>query len=118
MEGCQLVLSDVFSTIQGTKDLKNIRNTIKTYPNAQKHLFGINSSAEPKPIDINKMLFLLVAADIIDVNYEPKTDSSADIVTFTLAKLRSLRPGTRLMDEGYWTTILTTDGVIDYEDCN
>ena len=51
-----------FSKIQGTKDLRNIQNAIKLYPNAQRHLFGVNSNAEPKPIEINKMLFLLVAA--------------------------------------------------------
>ena len=62
------------------------------------------------------MLFLLVAAEIIEVNYEPKTESSPDNVTFTLAKMTSLRPGTRLMDEGYWTSILTRDVVMDYDE--
>ena len=116
MEGCQLVLSDVFSTIQGTKDLRNIQNAIKVYPNAKRHLFSVNSNSEPKPIEINKMLFLLVAAEIIKLNYEPKTDSSPHIITFSLAKMRSLRPGTRLMDEGYWTSILTRDAMMDYDE--
>ena len=116
MEGCQLVLSDVFSTIQGNKDLKNIQNAIKHYPNAQRHLFGVNSNAEPKPIEINKMLFLLVASEIIELNYQPKTDNSPDAVTLSLAKKRSLRPDTRLMDEGFWTLILTKEPIMNYDE--
>ena len=116
MEGCQLVLSDVFSSIQGNKNLNNITNAIKRYPNAQRHLFGVNSDAEPKPIEIKNMLFLLVAADIIDLKYEPKTDTSPDTVTLSLAKKRLLRPGTHLMDEGYWTCILTRESVMNYDE--
>ena len=67
MEGVQLVVCDVFNTAQGKKNLENIKECIKKCPNAQKHLFRINSSAAPKPIEINKMLFLLIAAEMIEV---------------------------------------------------
>ena len=70
MEGVQLFVCDVFNTAQGTKNLENVKECIKKYPDAQKHLFGINSSASPKPIDINKMFFLLIAAEMIEVAYE------------------------------------------------
>ena len=37
-EGVQLVVIDVFNSIQEVKDVENIRNEIKKYPNAQRHL--------------------------------------------------------------------------------
>ena len=107
MEGVQLVLSDVFNNVQGLRTMDNVRDAIKIYPNANRHLCGVNSNAQPKPININKMLFLLIADDIIDLNYQHKTDESPSEVTLLLSKLQSSRPGLRLMDEGYWTAILT-----------
>ena len=74
MEGVQLVVSDIFNTIQGRKDIKNVREAIKKYPKAQQHLFGVNSDAPPKPNDLNKMLFLLITWEIIELTYEDKTE--------------------------------------------
>ena len=111
-----MVLSDIFSTIQGTKDVRNIGEAVKKYPNSQKHIFSVNSNSDLKPIDLNKMFFLLIAAEIIDSNYEPKTDKTPPLVTLSLAKMRSLCPGTYLMDEGYWTSILTREPLMNYNE--
>ena len=87
MEGVQLILSDVFNNVQGLRTADNISDAIKIYPNTNRHLFGVNSNAPPKPIDINKILFLLIAGNIIDLNYEPKSEESPSQVTLSLAKL-------------------------------
>ena len=64
---------DVFNSIQELKDVDNICNEIKKYPNAQRHLFSINRDVQPKPINLNKMLFLLIAWEMIDLNYNQTT---------------------------------------------
>ena len=116
MEGLQLVLSDVFNNVQGLRTVDNVRDAIKIYPNANRHLFGVNSNAQPKPNDIIKMFFLLIAGNIIDLNYRHKTDKSPSEVTLPLSKLQSLKPGLHLMDEGYWTAILTKEPIVDYDE--
>ena len=98
-EGAQLVVIDVFNSIQGLKDVDNICNEIKKYPNAQRHLFRIISDVQPKPNDLNKMLFLLIAWEMIDLNYNHSTDESPSTVTLSLSKLVSNGPGLRLMDD-------------------
>ena len=116
MEGVQLVVCDVFNTAQGKKNLENIKEYIKKYPDAQKHLFGINSSATPKPIEINKMLFLLIAAEMIEVTYKHNHEEKTAEVTFSLAKVSSMRPGACIMDEDYWTCILTREPILNYDE--
>ena len=96
------------------KMIKNIRVKIKKYPNTQRHLFGVNSNSHPKLININKMLFLLIVWDIIDLNYEDKTEESPPSITLSLAKLSPLCPGTCLMDEGFWTNIIRREPLMDY----
>ena len=115
-EGVQLVVMDVFNSIQGTKDVDNVWNEIKKYPNAQRHLFGINSSAPPKPFDINKMLFLLIAWQMIDLNYHPSTKESSSMVTLSLSKQVSTRPGLKLMDDGFWICIMQKEPIVDYNE--
>ena len=116
MEGVQLVISDIFNNAQGKKDVDNIQELIKQYPNTQKHLFGVNSSAAPKPIDINKMLFLLIAAEIIDVHYEHDPEKKTADVTLSLAKVQSMRPIKRLVDEGFWMCIMMKDPILNYDE--
>ena len=116
MEGVQLVVCDVFNTAQGKKNLENIKECIKKYPDAQKHLFGINSCSAPKPIEINKMLFLLIVAEMIDVNYEHNPEEKSADVTFSLAKVNSMCPGKCIMDEGYWTCIMMREPILNYDE--
>ena len=115
-EGVQLVVIDVFNSIQQIKDVDNVCNKIKKYPNALRHLFGINSDAQPKPIDLNKMIFLLMAWETIDLNYNHSTDKSPSTVTLSLSKVVSTRPGLRIMDNGFWTCILQKEPIMDYDE--
>ena len=115
-EGVQLVVIDVFNSIQQMKDVDNVRNEIKKYPNAQRHLFGINSDTQPRPIDLNKMLFLLITWQMIDLTYNHSTDESPSTVTLSLSKRVSTRPGPRIMDDGFWTCILQKDPIMEYDD--
>ena len=115
MEGVQLVVCDVFNTAQGKKNLENIRDCSKRYPDAQKHLLGFNSFSAPKPIEINKMLFLLIAAEMIDVTSEHNPEEKTADVTFSLEKINSMRPGKCIMDKGYWTCIMTKESFFNYD---
>ena len=114
MQGIQLVVSDIFNTIQGRKNLKNVCNELKKYPNAQKHLFRINSNAPPKPKNLNKMLFLLIAWEIINLTYEEGTDDHAHEVTLSLKKVSPLQSDKCLMDETFWNNILRRKPIVDY----
>ena len=116
MEGVQLVVCDVFNTAQGKKNLENIKECIKNYPDAQKYVFGINSSLTPKPIDINKMSFLLIAAKMIDLTYEHNSDDNTADVTFSLVKVRSMRPRKCIMEKGYWTCIMMREPILNYDE--
>ena len=115
-EGVQLVVIDVFNSIQELKNVENVCNEIKKYPKAQRHLFAVNSNAQPKPIDVNKMLFLLITWQMIDLNYNHCTEESSSTVTLSLSKLVSNYPGLRLMDDGFWTCILQKEPIIDYDE--
>ena len=88
-EGVQLVVINVFNSIQELKDVENVHNEIKKYPNAQRHLFGINSDAPPKPNDLNKMLFILIAQEMINLNYNHSTEESSSTMTLSLSKVVS-----------------------------
>ena len=114
-EGVQLVIIDVFNSIQELKSVENIRNEIKKYPNAQRHLSVVNSNAQPKPIDVKKMLLLLIAWEMIHLNYDHCTEESSSTVTLSLSKLVSNRPGLRIMDDGFWTCILQKEPIMDYD---
>ena len=58
----------------------------------------------------------MIASEIIDLNYKEKTEEHAASILLSLSKVSSLRPGTGLIDEGFWRNIQTKEPIIDYDD--
>ena len=62
------------------------------------------------------MLVLLIAAEMLDVTYEHNPEENTADVTFSLAKVSSMHPGKCIMDEGYWTCVMTREPILNYDD--
>ena len=98
------------------KTLKNVIESIRKYPLASKHLFSTNSVKQPTFGDVNKVLFLLIAWDIIYLKYEGVNNKKDLDVTIALAKITPLQTNLCLMDDSYWMKITTKEPLLDYTD--
>ena len=53
--------------------------------------------------------------EMIDVNHNHNPEEKSADVTFSLEKVNSMRPGKRIMDEGYWTCIMMREPILNYD---
>jgi hypothetical protein len=71
-QGTQLVFFDAFTSgqngIQGVPTHGNVVKEIRCYPGGQRHLLSIDSNREPKPVDIQKILFVLIGSKILHLS--------------------------------------------------
>ena len=116
--GVQLVLFDVFVTHneidQHNCTCNAVAKAIRNYPQANKHLFASASKKKPEPMEISKLLFILIAWKIIEVKYVGKTDEKRDYVSLRLAKVNNLNTKLCLINDSYWSNIKTQQPIIDY----
>ena len=94
--------------------MENVCAAIRQYPSASKHLFSSRSNREPQLGLVTKMLFILIAADIISLKYIKDTEEKKSFVQLDLAKVSDLDAQRRLMVDLYWTNIVLKDPIIAY----
>jgi superfamily II DNA helicase RecQ len=106
-QGTQLFFFDVFTGsqggIQGIPTHVNVVNAIRCYPGARRHLLSINSDREPAPMDIRKILFLLIGVKIVHLSNR-KTEEGRH-TTFHLTKTSEVSTTFCLMEDFCWQNI-------------
>ena len=117
--GVRLVIFNIFasgSIISGHHTIKNVSNAIRGYPDASKHLFCSCSSKSPSLGSVHKLIFILIAADIIVMKYKKKNtdDNSTAYVELSLAKVSALDAQQCLMVDTYWANILLKEPLLNY----
>jgi len=117
--GVRLVIFDIFASgtmIKGHHTMENVSNAIRAYPNASKHLFCTRSTKQPALGLVHKLLFILIAAEIIVMEYKNANeyDDGRAYVELGLAKVSTLDAQRRLMVDTYWGNILLKDPILDY----
>ena len=107
-EGVQLVVFDVFAggnAINGKHTMENVSDAIRNYPDSSKHLFSSRSTKKPSLGAVHKVLFVLIASGIINLEYKTEDDREAAHVVLCLAKVGALNPQRCLMVDRYWSNI-------------
>ena len=102
-QGTKTVLLDLFvfgnHPIEGKPDLKSLVKAIKTYPGARWMIIsGTRLHSEIQPIEIKKVLFMLVAHSILVL----ESEHSSNTVIFCLAKSNHNNSILALQHDPYW----------------
>ena len=102
-QGTKTVLLDLFvfgnHPIEGKPDLKALVKAIKTYPGVRQLIVsGTRSLSQIQPIEIKKVLFMLVAHCILVLKFENVSNS----VVFHLAKSNHDNSMLALQHNPYW----------------
>ena len=69
-KGIRLVIFDVFAggnAINGKHTMENVSDAIRNYPDSSKHLFSSWSNKKPSLGAVHKVLFILIASSIINL---------------------------------------------------
>jgi superfamily II DNA helicase RecQ len=91
-------------TIHKIRNLENIVNAIKAYPSAPQLMFSKPRAKQIYPMDIKKVIFVLVVSKIIKLKIDTANDNE---IVFSLARSSSSGASTLLaiQDEKYWEDI-------------
>ena len=115
--GVWLVVLDVFvsgTMICGNHTMDNVSAAIQQYPTASKHLFSSHSNCVPQLGTVHKLLFILIAADIITLKYIKDTEKEKSYIWLDLAKVSNLDAQCCLMIDSYWMNIQLKNPIIAY----
>ena len=96
--------------------MENVRDAIRAYPEASKHLFAVHSVKQLLLGSVHKLLFILIAANTIEMKYEKGRDNNdtTAYVQLCLAKNSELNAQRCLMIDRYWPKISLKDPLLDY----
>ena len=112
-EGVRLVLFDVFTQPQfvgGKYVVKEVAKEIMKYPNASRHLFSVNSDKAPTIGSVNKVLFIMIAWGMIQLDID---EEDFDVV-LRLAKVSLLNMNLIIMNNTLWENIVTRASIVEY----
>ena len=116
-QGIWLIIFDVFAggnAINGKHTVKNVFDAICNYPDSSKHLFSSRSTKKTSVGVVHKVLFILIASGIIDLEYKTENDREAAHVVLCLAKVGALNPQRCLMVNVYWNHINLKEPLMNY----
>ena len=113
------MIFDVFASgnlISGHHTMENVSDAIRAYPEASKHLFAVHLVKQPLLGSIHKLLFILIAVNIIEMKYEKgrENNNKAAYVQLCLVKVSELDVQCCLMINRYWSNISLKDPLLDY----
>ena len=113
-----MVIHDLFvdgeNGINRRLTFNNVVYVIKRFLDVCKHLFFISSKAEPKLIDVSKMIFLLIGAGIIEMKHVPETVDDKSYVILVVQKVAPMDPTLKLMKDECWIQITLKTPMFDY----
>ena len=127
-EGVCLILMDLFSgekRISGDVVVDTILvENIKKYPNSNRMIFGVSSNKKPPPVNVKKLVLVLLASGILSHSATIKTvdedseDTKTDKKEITIKALLAYskntigsRPSYALDDDEYWKHIRQRPGL-------
>ena len=94
--------------------MDNVSAAIRQYPSTLKHLFSSRSNRKPQLGLVNKIMFIMIAADVISLKYIKDTEEENSYIQLDLAKVSDLDAQHCLMVDLYWTNIQLKNSIISY----
>ena len=88
-----------------TYTVENVIKHIRKVDNVGHKLF-LRKIKKINPLDIKKMIFVFISAQILDVKFDAELENGGDVV-FRLAKVQGSQLNLALLDDSYWQSIDT-----------